>query len=40
VAGDDVFHPVRTRSGPANADALILARALQCATADSVCDDE
>jgi hypothetical protein len=30
AAGDDVFHPVRTRSGPANADALILARALQC----------
>ena len=27
AAGDDVFHPVRTRSGPANADALILARA-------------
>ena len=39
AAGDDVFHPVRTRSGPANADALILARALQClGAADSARD--
>jgi Domain of unknown function (DUF3331) len=33
VAGADVFHPVRTRSGPANVDAMILADALQCAGA-------
>ncbi|CAB3807168.1 DUF3331 domain-containing protein [Pararobbsia alpina] len=30
VAGTDVFHPIATRSGPANADTMILAHALQC----------
>jgi hypothetical protein len=30
AAGTDVFRPVPTRSGAANADAMILARALQC----------
>ena len=38
--GADVFHPARIRGGAANADAMILTRALRCATADSVCDDE
>jgi len=33
--GADVFRPAHTRGGAANADAMILMRALQCAAADS-----
>jgi hypothetical protein len=30
ATGADVFRPLATRRNPANADAMILARALQC----------
>jgi hypothetical protein len=36
AVGADVFHPARVRGVAANADAMILTRALQCAAADSV----